>query len=297
MALRNPGDMNRLVRECNGNREEIVQYLELEIEADPEAVLRLADRVQPYLTVEVIRTAMERVMATDHPESYLPYLKSVQNFFPDEDLRTRMIGVHHSHPWMFYTHGRSLRELFPNEYFRRLVDEGLDIFKNEDLLRIFQLYNAQMAIVSFNEKMQRHMRSLLDTEEQADVYIEQSKEAGFACGGMEKNYLQAAREGRGLCTVNGGQLLAKHFHAKGADKAKKVSYVAPKTQETMEGYMLWKDYLYAPTDGQHTAVISALEAGERDVTIPHLTVKPIRPMIGATSAQIFALFRGETAPS
>ncbi len=292
MALTKPGDVNKLVARYAGNRDEIVAELEREVQGDPEVVLRLADKVQPFLSVDIIRSAMLTVMAADHPERYLPYLHKVQNFFPDEELRERMRGVHRTHPWMFYTHGQTLKPLFPNEYFKRQMDQGIDIFRDPDLRSIFLLFNAPMAIASYGENIRDRMRRMLDTEEQADVYMEQAKEPGFACGGMEKNFLQAAREGRGLCTVNGGQLLAKHYHAKGADKAKKVSYVAPGNQETVEGYMLWRDYIYAPTDGQHVPIIQALERGDRDVTIEHLTVKPVRPLIGTTSKQLFGAFRG-----
>ncbi|HRH93815.1 MAG TPA: hypothetical protein PKV72_04780 [Candidatus Peribacteria bacterium] len=297
MALNSPRDFNKLLAECKGNRDEFLEYLRLEVGEDPDVVLRLADRVQGFLGVDEIRSAMETVLNGGRPERYLGYFDRVQRFFPDEELRPRMVEVHKTHPWLFYTHGSTLESLFPNEYFRRLMADGTDIFTDPDLLRIFQLFNAEMPIISYSEQIRNRMRMLLETEEQADVYVEQPKEAGFACGGMEKNFLQAARERRGLVAVNGGQLLAKHFHAKGADKAKKVSYVAPKTQETVEGYMLWGDYIYAPTDGQHVHVIEALERGERDVTIDHLTVKPVRPLIGTTSKQIFDAFHGADAAS
>jgi hypothetical protein len=292
MALRNSSDVNKVVAEYGGNRDEIALHIDMEVEADPEIALRLCDKVQPFLSVDSIRRAMEIVMSGDHPERYLPYLKSVQNFFPDEELRERLVKVHHSHPWMFYSHSGNLKELFPNEYFRRLMDQGVDIFANPDLLRIFQLYNAQMPILSYNAKIRDRLRLLLETQEQADVFIEAPKEPGFACGGMEKNYRQGARTQQGLCLVNNGLLLAKYFHAKG--DAKKVSYLARRTQETEEGYILWKDYLYAPTEGQHAFVIDALENGKHEVTIPHLMIKPVRPLIAETSEEIFTLFESKT---
>lgn len=113
MTLRKSVDVNKLVASCNGDRDAVVAKIELEVAADPEVVLRLADKVQPYLAVGTIRNAMLAVMATDHPERYLPYFAKVQNFFPDEELRERMRGVHHTHPWMFYTHGQALKPCSP----------------------------------------------------------------------------------------------------------------------------------------------------------------------------------------
>jgi len=39
------------------------------------------------------------------------------------------------------------------------------------------------------------------------------KEPGFACGGMEKNFLEAAKSGQGICLIN-DTFYAKYYHRK-----------------------------------------------------------------------------------
>ncbi len=281
-------DLNKLVRTHQGNRDRIIPEVKLLVWEDPELVLKVI-RVQTYLTAEEVRSAIERVFIEKRPESYLPHIDQLQNHIPDEELRERLIGIHRTHPWVFYINAPHLQPLFPNEFFRRLLDQGHDFFRDDELFKIFLLWNAQMPLMSFNARIQQGLRSRMESAEEADVFIEEPREPGFACGGMDKNFHEAAKEGKGLCLVN-GLLLGKHYHTKGADKANKVTYVARRSQPTTQGKALWSDEIYAPSDGQHAIVVDAIEQGRSTVEIPHLTLRPVRPLIDVTSRKLFELF-------
>lgn len=58
------------------------------------------------------------------------------------------------------------------------------------------------------------------------------------------------------------------------------------TYQTQNGYVIWEDFLYAPSQGQHECVMEAIEAGEKVVSIPHLSLRSVRPTIDMTSGQI-----------
>lgn len=103
---------------------------------------------------------------------------------------------------------------------------------------------------------------------------------------MERNYMEAMASQKGICLVN-GTLFAKFYHSKG--EPAKVSFLPARTYKAMNGFVLWEDYFYAPSNGQHELVMAAIKKGKKTLTIPDLHIKSVRPCIDLSSASILAL--------
>ena len=124
----------------------------------------------------------------------------------------------------------------------------------------------------------------------AQVRIVEPGDPGFGCGGMDRNFYEAVNRREGVCVIN-GQLIAKRFHVKGEEKAKKVTYVSKNTVRTKDGCVLWKNFVYAPSEGQHQVVIDAITRGDMDIQLDDVSLKPIRPTIGLDTQRLFDILK------
>lgn len=276
----------------------------LEHSGDPQGIrdaimgrVKFASEVLPHLdlvatvfSAEEVRAMITRVLHEEDPRAYLQYFDVVRRYLPDEVLRSILFDLHRKFPWIFYINARHFESLFPNEYFRRLLDSGVDFLADPYLFKVFLLFNADSSLDSFSDPLKGRLLCMLDGTDVTDTRVLTSREPGFACGGMETNYTVAASQGKGLCLVN-GVLLAKLFHRKEEVDARKVSFLPVRSVLTAGGQALWRDFLYAPSEGAHEAIAEAIEGGGRELAIPVLAVKPVRPMINAGSEAIYELFR------
>jgi hypothetical protein len=103
---------------------------------------------------------------------------------------------------------------------------------------------------------------------------------------MERNFLEAAKLGEGICIVN-GTFYAKYYHRKW--EPAKVTYLPMRTCKTSNWYIIWEDYFYSPSNWQHQSTIEAIKAGTRSITIPDLALKAVRPTIWLQSQEITQL--------
>lgn len=68
-----------------------------------------------------------------------------------------------------------------------------------------------------------------------------------------------------------------------------MSFLPAKTYKAKNGFVLWKDYFYAPSNGEHALVMEAIQREQKTLTIPDLHAKSVRPCIDMTSESVLAL--------
>lgn len=295
MSWMNKNPVKRIIFEANGDQAQIQHRIAEATESNP--FFPLAHKTsREFLRHEQMVTAIQRVLLHERPEKYLQYIPFFRQHLQDEHLQSHLVNIHAKQPWQFYTHGEHVQGLFPRLYFNALLNQGKDFLADANLGPIFLLYYSHNQLASWNDEMRKYLRQHIAGQEVAQVRILDPKDAGFACGGMEKNYRQAARNDTGLCEVNGGLLLAKLYHAKESVEAKKVAYICRETRETSSEQILWNNYLYAPAEGQHQLLIDAISRGDRKIEIWDLKIRPIRPLIGETSKSIYSRFNHNEPP-
>jgi hypothetical protein len=289
MSWRDRDPVRKIILKAEGDKAIIEKGIAEQTANDPFFPLQHI-KAREYLDHSQIRSAIEQVLKAGHPEKYLPHFGFFRQHLQDEELRPHVLNIHEKHPWQFYIHGEKLKDLFPSLFFKDLSIKDKDFLKDPNLGPIFLLYYSNLYLSAVNPKLREYFVEHIEEKSFAGVRIEEPKDPGFACGGMEKNYRQAAKNNTGLCRVNGGLLLAKLYHAKQNVDAKKIAYICRDSQVTTSGQILWSNYLYAPTEGQHQIIIDAISRGQKDVHVDGLKIKPIRPLIGETSRSIYSLF-------
>lgn len=286
MNIRTPKDLNNLIRDKKGLTEEIRLVVQDAVTQHPVSMFTVPAVIR-YLNAEMQRSLATQVMTWKEP-NWLRYVPQMREFLQDEEIRPAALAIYEQSPWFFYNHSEGLKQIFPNEWFKKLIsEEGLDL-KNSPLWNMFLLFNWHSLPESFGSPVDKFIDEAITGMSQENVSLLWIKEPGFACGGMEKNFLEAAKSGQGICVVN-DTFYAKFYHRKW-DPAK-VTYLPKKDFRTNNWYVVWPDYFYSPSNGQHWATIEAIKAGTKHITIPDLVVKAVRPTIGLKSEQINAIIR------
>lgn len=284
-------EFNALITQERGDTPRITAALEAKSLSAVD-VLNHYERLLRYLGIDKIRERIRKALDEEHPQSYLGFLPKIRDIFPDGDLREHLLAVHKQYPWDFYTRcPEGIEALFPNDFFRQMMADGIDPFEDDHLFKIFQFNNAARLLDALQgEDLKAGVGKRVVPSVSREVMIGERKDPGFACGGMERNFMEAARQGEGLVRVNEG-FLAKLYHSKGSDKAVKVTVLSDATAMTSEGAVVWKDYLYATSQGQHVPIVDAIASGTTDIEIPNLILRPIRPTIGLRSSRVFGEFQ------
>lgn len=255
-------------------------------------MLNQYERLLRYLGIDKIRERIRKAFDEEHPQSYLGFLPKLRDIFPDGDLREHLLAVHSKYPWDFYTRcPEGIESLFPNDLFRQIMADGVDPFEEDPLFKIFQFNNAARLLDALGgDDLRASLSKRVEPTITREVLIGARKDAGFACGGMERNFMEAARKGEGLVRINKG-FLAKMYHRKGEDKAVKVTVLSDTSARTSEGAIVWKDYLYATSQGQHIPIVEAIASRTTDIEISNFVLRPVRPTIGLGSSRIFSEFQ------
>lgn len=103
---------------------------------------------------------------------------------------------------------------------------------------------------------------------------------------MDKNFSAALELDEKICLIN-GSIIAKQFHRKGDDNAaKKISYLPARTYRSQNGFVIWENFLYAPTADQREDIEKAIKNGQKQIHIPNLRLKTVRPIFDINLAHI-----------
>jgi hypothetical protein len=288
MSWRDRDPVKKIILDAAGDHHKVTEQLSKATASDPFFPL-IHKKAREFLDHAVLMKALRQVLAYEQPAKYLRFIDFFRQHLPDEELRSHVISLHQRHPWQIYINGEHLKDLFPSQYFKDLLSNNVDFLADPHLGPIFRQYYSNLQLSAVMDDMRAFLIARLESKDTAEIRIMDPKDPGFACGGMEKNYRQAALLGSGLCQINGGLLLAKVFHAKETVKAKKVAYICRNTQLTSSGQIIWSNHLYAPADGQYGVVADAIFCGKKHIIIEDLKVRPIRPLIDETSKAIFNL--------
>lgn len=282
--IRSGSDLNKIIKSTRGDRAAIqVKVLET-LDCSPVSLLQISS-LERYLSFEERREVVRKIINNTQDIWWIRYTKKIRDYIPDEELREHVLKIYTASPWWFYTQAEALQDLFPNEYFKTLLWDN-DDFEDLRMKKLFLLYNAHQAPEAFSGKLQDMLLSDVSGASLVDVDVIGYKEPWFACGGMERNYMEAMITGKGVCLVN-WTLFAKFYHSKW--EPAKVSFLPAKTYKAKNGFVLWKDYFYAPSNGQHELVMEAIQRWQKTLTIPDLHTKSVRPCIDVTSESILAL--------
>ncbi|MFO0780763.1 MAG: hypothetical protein U0519_02640 [Candidatus Gracilibacteria bacterium] len=264
--------------------EEMATKLQGYIDRDPTSVLPVLDAMTRYFNVSAIRAMLGKVIELQDPRAYVKHMPEIGRFLEDPDkIRKHFISYHAKNPWYFYCYKDQLKDFFTPGYFEELLTSGVDFFNDPQLFAIFRIFNADVAVEAQPAIIQVRLRALVPKESELGATVLAAREPGFACGGLEKNYMEAKARGEGLCVVN-GEYMAKKFHRK--SEAKKVTLVPKETRRSADTFV-WADHVYAPSQGMHQDIEEALNEGKKEVELPHLAIRPVRPLINLTSEQIF----------
>lgn len=273
-------DLKKLIRENWWDIRAIQEIVRWIVVANPWAIIR-APEARTYLTAEERKVAALKIL-DDSDNQWLRNAHNLRNLVADDTLRDRILKLYIKSPWLVQTQSWSIKELFPNEFFQRILEENGD-FPDSKYFELFLLFNAHHDLQSYWWALRQALERRTENLSQVDVSLCWFREPGFACWWMERNYMEAAKTGNGICLVN-NTLLAKYFHRKW--DAKKVSYLPVKTYTANNWYILWKDYFYSPSQKQHEMVIQAIEEGKKSIQIEHLSLKSVRPANSMTSQDI-----------
>ncbi len=284
-------EFNSLIAREEGDTPRITAALEARALSAVD-MLSQYERLLRYLGIDKIRGRVKTALNDEHPQSYLGFLPKLRDVFPDGELREHLLALHRKYPWDFYTRcPEGIEALFPNDFFRQKMSIGVDPFQDDDLFKIFQFNNAARLLAALEgDDLRARVSERMESKETREVLIGARKDPGFACGGMERNFMEAARRGEGLVRVN-EHFLAKMYHRKGEDKAVKVTVLSDANAMTTKGGVLWKDYLYATSQGQHVPIVNAIASRTTDIEISDFVLRPVRPTIGFGSSQVFSQFQ------
>lgn len=213
-------------------------------------------------------------------ENWIPYIKEMSEIIPDEKIREKIFALYHKTPWNIQIRRESLKTILPTSFFETKIDNEFD----ETLFSLFLLMHGHNEIDAFGEKIKKFLQAKTEGKEHISANIFEPKEVGFLCGQAEDNFRQAIWKDR-VCVIN-DNFLAKFYHPSTPQEEWKVSYIPLDTYHSDNGYVVWQDYFYAPTERQHQEIIDAIDTGKKKLILPHLAIKPVRPMNELTSEQV-----------
>ena len=243
-------------------------------------------RLKPFFAAEEVSKIIEGILQED-PNYWLRYVEIAREYVSDKKLRERLLTIHKKSPWLFYNHIDAFKEIFTSGFFMHMFTENPSLMDTE-LFKLFQIYHSDSSMSGFSLDFQELLKEKIGTKK-IEVRMGEKREAGFACGGMDKNFDVASRKGEGLCLVN-NQFIAKRYHRKGPDKAVKISFISSESGISENGYPIWEDFIYAPSEDQHAPISEAILNGKKELQIENLIIRPARPLINKTSEQVWNQF-------
>lgn len=277
--INNRRDFLRTRKQCakrwKSGMQELWDYVRYSLSQNPNIILTVPD-ISEFIWFPEKQTIVAKILDREHEDiAWLDHLDVIKEVMNIDMLRDKILAVYEQSPWRVQIVRDELKEIFSLDYFREhLVREPK--FSSRAVEELFLLFNGYKSPDSFGYQFQNYFEMKYKNSEEAGVDLIGRDEPWFACGGMERNYLSAiTQEKAGICKVN-DFLLAKYFHRKW--EAKKVSYLSTEDRKTRNGYIVYKDYLYAPKGDQYQQIIDAIEAWEREMYMPDLQIKAVRPV-------------------
>lgn len=222
----------------------------------------------------------------EHFGDFLRHIKELRFLFTDDELREVITKHYKQFRFSIFMQREHLERLFSGDFFDQHAE---DLFKNPQLRELFLLFNADKPFESFSDPQKEKIEGQIECKEPLEVEVGTDREPGFACGGLEDNFISALRKKKGVVKVN-GIALGKYYHRKAGSKEEmelKASLVFPANQLTTSGSIIWRDYAYSASMQQHAIIAEAIQNGEPECDIPNIRVRPVRPLIGVTSKKLF----------
>lgn len=277
-------DINKIILSNSGKDPRVVQdeILKRVDDSNIEELLLQTSRIKPYFSAVDMETLFRLAFEKDNL-NVLKYASIARDYISDKELRGELILQHEKMPWQFYINALKFSVLFPNLFFDSKFKESPELL-DTNYFNLFLSYNSASPLSSFTQDMHDLLSAKIGDSKSYDVSVGGVKEAGFACGGLEDNYKAAVAQMKGLCVVN-NNFIAKLFHRRA--EAKKVSLLSQASFISDNGYPVWKEIVYAPSEGQHETIIDAINSGATEVYIPNLIIKAVRPLIDLDSKTLF----------
>lgn len=259
---------------------DVSRYVRERIILDPSELFGIVEEINTLkIEADLIKTAIYRALigvSTNESDlvNILKSLKELSKYLNRSELSEILKTAYSIGSWRFFTllDKDFLSSLYPKSFEWDMADE----FQRNLFVHLY----GNHSVSSFDDLPVSSYFSTLPMYPADVVISNEVKSAGFACGGAEKNYFEAAKEGKGLVLVN-GSLLAKFFHRRA--EALKVTLVSRDSfRLASNGQVLWSDCIYAPSNGAHNSIIDAINVGQTELTIPDLVIKHVRPYNGST---------------
>lgn len=259
---------------------DVSRYVRERIILDPSELFGIVEEINTLkIEADLIKTAIYRTLigvSTNESDlvNILKSLKELSKYLNRNELSEILKTAYALGSWRFFT-------LLDKDFLSSLYPKSFEWDMSDEFQRnLFVHLYGNHSVSSFDDLPVSSYFSTLPMYLSDVVISNEVKSAGFACGGAEKNYFEAAKEGKGLVLVN-GSLLAKFFHRRA--EALKVTLVSRDSfRLASNGQVLWSDCIYAPSNGAHNSIIDAINEGQTELTIPDLVIRHVRPYNGST---------------
>jgi hypothetical protein len=282
-------DIKKIVKKHNWNIDQIKNYIVEILNKKPNLILKDSN-VSRYLQWDEIKKRLEEIILKDNNRVF--WLSFIQKYIEKDRLISLLHAEYEKSPWLFFRYIEKIRPLFDDKYFENKAHILKTEFLEVPIWKIFLLLNGHRPIFSFWENIQFAIKNVIDNSPLVDININWFTEPGLACGGMEANYIEAARNNKWLCMVN-NIFLAKFYHRKW--EAKKVAYLPCSNYITKDWIILRKDCFYTPSKQQHHIVIDSIQAWQNNIIISDLCVKLVRPCLWITSNIVLSLLSDQAS--
>jgi len=278
--------IHKIIRENSGDQEAIKAKI-LALAENPARLIDNIPSIQACFTASEIKAIIDEAFLNDDDTLIaLNNITTIKGYYNNEKLRDILQKFYQKSPWYFFIQYENFRELFTDDYFDTKLKENKDLINDKYFRNLYKFHSRDYSADIHNESVIKYLKPV----PREDILVGERKEAGFGCGGMEKNFYESVKQGRGICLIN-GNILAKKFHRKGADKSKKISFIVEKNYISKNGIPIFADMIYAPSEGTAKIIEEALENGKKEITIESLSLRASRPLISTTSEGLFELYR------
>lgn len=95
----------------------------------------------------------------------------MREFLRDEDIRPAALAIYKNSPLFFYYHSEVLKQIFPNEWFKKIInEEGVNLV-NDGLWNMFLLFNGHSLPQSFGPPIYDFIDKVTRDLQQGDVSL------------------------------------------------------------------------------------------------------------------------------
>lgn len=269
-------DLKKCIVQCEWKVEVLrKKFLDI-LSVDPSFIMRF-EKVKSYLTQQQRQAAIDQVFIEYSTADWLPYIAIIRDMVPDIVLREKIEEFYTASPWIVQVSKEKIKDIFPNEYFKHDIIKHNGTFGSSAKRELFLLFSGHHDFRSLDPIIQQAFIEEIENAPMINATLYWTKDPGFACGWMEKNYYHSLEKNNGnwLCIVN-NVFIAKYYHRKW--EASKVCYVPIETCKTENWFIIWENYFYAPSDKQHEEVIDAINNNIESIFINNLSIKAVRPV-------------------